>query len=140
MGASLILISRVLGSKPPENILRDLLANCHAVINVLPLSSGRSGSVSGEACSGSPVYLFISLTYFVDYNPTRSLGCRIDDFCYNEENSFAVPLDRFRCCVLPERNCGRRTLNNRTHHVYYNSPTFSSGGQCDNAGNTTFRM
>jgi hypothetical protein len=50
-GASLVLISRVIGSEPPGIILRDLLANCHAVINVLPLSSGRSGSVSGEARS-----------------------------------------------------------------------------------------
>lgn len=32
----------------PGTILRDLLSNNHIVIDVLPLSSGRSGAVSGE--------------------------------------------------------------------------------------------
>lgn len=47
-GISLILTGRILAVEPPGAILRDLLSNNHLVIDVLPLSSGRSGAVSGE--------------------------------------------------------------------------------------------
>ncbi|KAF8314262.1 hypothetical protein DL93DRAFT_2113397 [Clavulina sp. PMI_390] len=47
-GASLILSIRILATEPPNPILRDVLSHNHLIIEVLPLSSGRSGAVSGE--------------------------------------------------------------------------------------------
>ena len=46
-----------MSTEPPNPILRDLLKASQVIVDVLPLSSGRSGAVSGEAS-----YCFANLT------------------------------------------------------------------------------
>lgn len=42
-----------MSTEPPNQILRDLLKSSQVIVDVLPLSSGRSGAVSGEASISS---------------------------------------------------------------------------------------
>ncbi|KAI1794241.1 hypothetical protein LXA43DRAFT_998436 [Ganoderma leucocontextum] len=82
--AAFVLRHHVVTAGEPDELLKRLLQSCHYHIDVFPLSSGRSGSVSGQAAlhcgpaTAEPAHALITRSGAVQYRLTDSGGMFFD--------------------------------------------------------------
>ncbi|KAM5533739.1 hypothetical protein V8D89_012612 [Ganoderma adspersum] len=84
MNVALVLRHHIVTPGEPDELLKRLLQSCHYHVDVFPLSSGRSGSVSGQVAlhcgpaTAEPRHALIPRSSAVQYRLTDSGGTFFD--------------------------------------------------------------